>query len=230
MRRLIAAVAFVAIALASIADSRGQDPNAEANRLFVEAVKLLERAEAAPTPEERLELYEGVKGNIDRIVDDFPSSDLAVRIVLGQPLGPIDLAELDRRIAAHQPEVIARERAIEAALSDPARQYEGRVTNGALLHPRNVSEITIRFLSFDPNSRMATAIMLGKGGTQEFHLTGRLESARHLLLGTNDGPTVWVLSLSDEGMLSGSYWARWSVLGPESMLSIDFRSVLARTE
>ena len=229
MRQLIVLAALIAVFLGGSADSRGQDPNAEANRLFVEAVKLLERAEAAPTPEERLKLYEGVRGNIDRIVDDFPSSDLAVRIVLGQNLGPINLAELARRIAAHQPEVVARERAIEramiAALSDSGREYVGKLTR-----PAGRTQVTIRFLSFDPSSRMGTAIMRSKDGTEEFHLASRLENARRLLLGANDGPTVWDLSLSDDGMLSGSYWARWSVLGPESMLSIDFRSILTQLE
>jgi tetratricopeptide (TPR) repeat protein len=73
------------------------DVNTDANALFVGAVKAWNAAAAIPADDtaqaaDRLTLLEEVNGNLDRILDELPGSDLAVRLITGETLGPITLA------------------------------------------------------------------------------------------------------------------------------------------
>ena len=68
--------------------------NAIANRLFVEAMKTFKSIETVPE-EDRGALYLDVKAKIDRLYWEHPSSKLAERIQRGEPLGPLNLSELD---------------------------------------------------------------------------------------------------------------------------------------
>ena len=61
------------------------DPNRKANGLFVAAVQLLASAEAKSL-DEAIKDYEQALKNIQRIIDDYSESDLAVKLISGEAL------------------------------------------------------------------------------------------------------------------------------------------------
>jgi hypothetical protein len=69
------------------------DVNTDANALFVQAVQAWEAAGALPAEQtaERLELLQSANRNLEQIITDLPGSDLAVRLITGETLGPITL-------------------------------------------------------------------------------------------------------------------------------------------
>ena len=96
----------VASAMAWLAAPVSADDNQEANRLFVEAVKAQsEYVELGNTfqnmlPEletfdHMLALLEKVHENLTSIVEGYPGSDLAVKLVIGETIGPFSLKDLD---------------------------------------------------------------------------------------------------------------------------------------
>lgn len=91
-------LALVAVCLVIPPPSWAQQSSEHANQLFVEAVELWRQAERAPDAE-RPALYAAVRTNLERIVTEFPTTDLAVRIALGEGLGPIDLDLLDAALS-----------------------------------------------------------------------------------------------------------------------------------
>ncbi len=72
-----------------------------ANRLFVEAVLLWNRAEGQPV-EVRAEILQRVQSNLKTIIERHSGSTLAVRLVTGETVGPLSVAGVDRavRVAA----------------------------------------------------------------------------------------------------------------------------------
>ena len=73
------------------------DESAAANRLLVEAVGLVGRAEAIESPGDRAALYERALDNLDEIAARHPESDLAVRLAAGQAVGEIDRRAFERQ-------------------------------------------------------------------------------------------------------------------------------------
>jgi tetratricopeptide (TPR) repeat protein len=73
------------------------DENAAANKIFVETVQILHQA-AAAKPAEAIQLYEHAIGNLDRIVAEFPSSNLAVQIASGQTIGQVSRAGIQKML------------------------------------------------------------------------------------------------------------------------------------
>ena len=65
-----------------------------ANRLFVEAAKLIQAAEEEAVATRKLELLKDAKRKLEAIVDRHPSSRLAVELVSGQKIGTISLPGL----------------------------------------------------------------------------------------------------------------------------------------
>ena len=68
--------------------------DAGANRLFVEAAKLIQVAEEEAVATRKLELLKDAKRKLEAIVDRHPSSRLAVELVSGQKIGTISLPGL----------------------------------------------------------------------------------------------------------------------------------------
>ena len=66
----------------------------DANTLFVEAVKLIKKSEKAEGDRERYRLLGVALGNFDRIVNEYPESELAVKLITDQPIGTINVPEL----------------------------------------------------------------------------------------------------------------------------------------
>ena len=98
MRRFLAVIAvLLAVAAPAVADD-----NADANRLFVDAMQAWKQAEqltgdSREQAETRLELLQEIEANLNRIVEEYSSSDLAVQLLLG-PVGPLELDRLPRLI------------------------------------------------------------------------------------------------------------------------------------
>ena len=70
------------------------DDSTQANRLLVEAVKLIQTAGTKQTAGERLPLVESALAKLNEIVENHPSSDLAVKLITGQQIGDISLASV----------------------------------------------------------------------------------------------------------------------------------------
>ena len=85
------------LALSTPADS---SPNEQANKLFVEAVRLIRVAEDEPSAQKTLELLMQAHDNLQTIVDDYPSTDLAVKLISGQSIGYVSLASVNKAVAA----------------------------------------------------------------------------------------------------------------------------------
>ena len=70
-----------------------EDP-AGANRLLVEAVKMIKAADSQTEGSEKLDLLEGALAKLNEIIDRHPSSGLAVKLITDQPIGSLSMAEL----------------------------------------------------------------------------------------------------------------------------------------
>src|SRR6056297_1303290 len=122
------------LALALWATSAVADANAKANELFVEAVQLWKQAEAVEgwgqqDVEAKLTLIEQVDAKLDSIVSEYPSSNLAVQLMVGD-VGPVSIdkvaeavaeltAEVESGVLCNQrPKHCILQRAIERAGSD----------------------------------------------------------------------------------------------------------------
>lgn len=69
------------------APARGQgDPNSAAEQLWAAATAAVQQAERAPSPADANELYTQADGYLQAIVQQYPSSQRAARLVLGDPL------------------------------------------------------------------------------------------------------------------------------------------------
>lgn len=83
------------LAVALWATSAVADANAKANELFVEAVQLWKRAQPLENDNplkiaDKLALLQRVDANLDSIVANYPSSNLAVQLMIGA-VGPLEI-------------------------------------------------------------------------------------------------------------------------------------------
>ena len=92
MRRIVAILAVIALLFS--AGSALADETSEANKLFVEAVKLVKSAEGEKSFEKTLSVMEEALARLYKIIDDYPSSDLAVKLISGQSVGGISLEDV----------------------------------------------------------------------------------------------------------------------------------------
>ena len=92
MRRIAATLAVVALLLSGGA-TLAHDTS-EANELFVEAVKPVNSAENVEGLEEKAAVLEEALSKLNEIVEDYPSSDLAVKLINGQDTGSISLEDV----------------------------------------------------------------------------------------------------------------------------------------
>ena len=125
MRRIAATLAVVGALLFSAGSALADfdDDTASANELFVEAVKLVKSVENVKGSIEKAAVLEEALSKLNEIVDDYPSSDLAAKLISGQDTGSISLEvvgkELDKSIDKAER---AAERAREEAVG--ARAFE----------------------------------------------------------------------------------------------------------
>ncbi len=89
LKRLAITLILMGYALPALADDIG-----EANELLVKAVQLLQSAEGTTDAMERLKLSEEALGNLNEIVERYPSTNLAVKLITGQAIGSISMADV----------------------------------------------------------------------------------------------------------------------------------------
>ena len=90
---MIARLLCVTLLCLSIVPAAADDP-AEANRLLVEAVKLMQAAEQDQKANHKLAKLESALAKLNQIMDNHPSSDLAVRLITHQEIGILSLPKL----------------------------------------------------------------------------------------------------------------------------------------
>ncbi len=84
-------VLFVVLFMAAAVRPGWAGPQEDANALFVESVQLIQAAGNEPDVEVRLEYLMEAQKNLHSIIDDYPSSDLAVQLITGQSIGSYSL-------------------------------------------------------------------------------------------------------------------------------------------
>jgi tetratricopeptide (TPR) repeat protein len=88
---------MIALLIVATAGSVTANDNEAANKLFVDAVQMLKKAEAAQ-PSEAVKLYEEVLKRLDAIVEDFPGSNVAVQLATGQSIGEISRVKIEEAL------------------------------------------------------------------------------------------------------------------------------------
>jgi hypothetical protein len=91
MLRAAVAAALLSLSLASPAAA---DDQSAANRLFIEATRLIEEARTASEDADKAAAYAEALGRLERIIRDHPGSDLAVRLVSEGQVGTVSLPML----------------------------------------------------------------------------------------------------------------------------------------
>ena len=84
--RLLVALFIFAVVAPAWADSQES-----ANALFVEAAQLIQAAKIEQDVEVRLEQISEAHDILQRIIEDYPSSNLAVQLISGQSIGAYSL-------------------------------------------------------------------------------------------------------------------------------------------
>jgi formylglycine-generating enzyme required for sulfatase activity len=93
-------VVVLTLALLLSPSAFAQTPeDAAANRLFVEAVQLWNRAEGEPVAD-RAATLQRVQLNLKTIIERHGGSSLAVRLVIGETVGPLSVARVERAASA----------------------------------------------------------------------------------------------------------------------------------
>ena len=90
---MIARLLCVTLLCLSIVPAAADDP-AEANRLLAEALKLMQAAEQDHKANHKLVKLESALAKLNQIMDNHPSSDLAVRLITHQEVGILSLSKL----------------------------------------------------------------------------------------------------------------------------------------
>ena len=122
MRRVAATLAVVALLFS--AGATLADDTSEANELFVEAVKLVKPAANVVGYEEKAAVLEEALAKLNKIVDDYPSSELAARLISGQRIGAISLevvGEETRRARKEEEERLEFKKTLKAAEQGDAK-------------------------------------------------------------------------------------------------------------
>lgn len=87
----------------SVVPASADDP-AQANRLFVQAIKSIQAVDTEQAAPKKLALLQNAFAKLNEIVEDHPSSDLAVKLITEQPIGNFSIDNLVARIAQAQAE------------------------------------------------------------------------------------------------------------------------------
>lgn len=86
----------LAVVLVQSAGAFGQDPVAEANRLLVQALQKVAQVEAADSRDARFALLRDAVALLDRIVEEHPETDLAVKVISNQNIGEFTGGQIRR--------------------------------------------------------------------------------------------------------------------------------------
>lgn len=119
MKRLIISLLLVAVVGCEKSEqaekTSSNEPNQQANKLFVEAVQLIKSAEFK-SDEDAIKDYEQALSNIQRIIDDYSKSDLAVKLISGKAvLNDKTVSDIKVHVTQLKRQIEHEERVTEAA-------------------------------------------------------------------------------------------------------------------
>jgi len=117
------------------------DDAAESNRLFVSAVKALNEADALSgnglaVAENRFLLLDDVTENLNHIINDYSGADLAVKLMIGEDIGPVSIVRVQQALDTARTQLAAA----LASCEDPALC----LNNLALKQTRSIVEPRLR--------------------------------------------------------------------------------------
>ena len=105
------------------------DDPAQANRLLVEAVQLIKAADTASGAAEKLVLLESAIANLNEIIEQHPSSGLAVKLITDQPIGSLSFAQLLEDAEKLRTEVSRQQQQVNPAAIGPHLAAVSKDTN-----------------------------------------------------------------------------------------------------
>ncbi len=74
------------------------DDAGEANKLMIEAIKLMDAVDLEPSAEKKFNLLKGAHDRLTEIVERYPSTDLAVKLATGQRIGNVSLEKVRKAL------------------------------------------------------------------------------------------------------------------------------------
>ena len=95
---------FVTVLLLNCLTTEAGADDTEANKLFVESFRLVQQADSITVTDERIPLYEKAVALLDQIVERYPTTNIGVQLLTGQPIGTFDEKQIRERLAAWQAE------------------------------------------------------------------------------------------------------------------------------
>ena len=99
MKRILAVLMIgLSLVMGTVSGALASDDSARANSLFVEAVRLIQSSQNTLNNQEKLEQLDTAQGKLNQIIERYPSSDLAVKLITGQSIGNINLVALAKTI------------------------------------------------------------------------------------------------------------------------------------
>jgi tetratricopeptide (TPR) repeat protein len=162
------------------------DDNTAANKIFVETVQLLNQA-ATAKPSEAIGLYEQALRNLDRIVAEYSSSNLAVQLASSQPIGQVSRAGIEKALGkakCYQNPVAS---CVLAEALEIARDMTGEVNRTGTPDAARLDPFRLRALTAIAGAQAKA------GDAQEASkvLTDTLEIARNI---KGEAPRGWLLA------------------------------------
>ncbi|MBI3419978.1 MAG: hypothetical protein HY053_07600 [Proteobacteria bacterium] len=184
---LLAALLLVLAAAPAQAD----DANAEANRLFVQAVHLTQRADTTYDPREAVKLLRGADQLLKKVVSAYPQSAIAVQLSTHQLVGDFDITEFEARIRALSCEP-------GNYVEDFLSEYGIANGTGPLTEACFLYRMESLLVPPDPPISRAQADWLNVAVA--YHLNGQSERARGIIL-----PYLAILRKNSTGEAQESY-------------------------
>ena len=104
-RRIAGIIKFILVAVSVCLPAAAvvADDSAEANRLMIEAVKHIQNADLEPSAEGKFALLKRAHDKLMAIVEQYPSTDLAVQLATGQRIGNVSLEAVRQAMERAQP-------------------------------------------------------------------------------------------------------------------------------
>ena len=102
---------FIFLSFLLVVISACGDENSNANKLFIETIKISEEAEESQPFDKRIQLYKKTLKNIEDIKSKYPSSNLAVQLSSGQSIGSFSRSNIEKRLAEVESHIMRRNRA-----------------------------------------------------------------------------------------------------------------------
>lgn len=147
------------------------DDAAESNRLFVTAVKALNEADTLSgsglaVAEKRFLLLDNVTENLNRIINDYSGADLAVKLMIGEEIGPVSMVSVQQTLDAARTQLAAALANCEepALCLNNLALKETRSIEEPRLRASLLSEIAIEQISAELYTETLAAIDEAEGG------------------------------------------------------------------